>query len=184
MDMYMWVVKSNEQKAIDWFNYDGSFSPLAVMLSRSEYGEIDIIATTMSMQNQLKKFVTDREFKRIFPNIIKEEYKKCKSIREAFDKAISMNYLIASDERFDEAMQKYILQFLVLRLRSTIFSASLIKIILQKVFQKNKKVCTMILSIVRFFQVNKTQKAKNFSIFLKRSKSEPKRLTLLLGGSS
>ena len=111
MDMYMWVVKSNEQKAIDWFNYDGSFSPLAVMLSRGEYGEIDIIATTMSMQNQLKKFVANREFKRIFPNIIKEEYKKCKSIREAFGKAISMNYLIASDERFDEAMKKYILQF-------------------------------------------------------------------------
>ena len=107
----MWVVKSNEQKAIDWFNYDGSFSPLAVLLSRGEYGEIEIITTTMNVQNQLKKFVADQELKRVFPDIIEEEFRKYKSIRIAFEKAISMNYLIASDEHFDEAMKKYIIQF-------------------------------------------------------------------------
>lgn len=109
--MYMWVGKESEQKAIDWFNYDGSFSVSAVLLSRGEYGEIEFIATTMSIENQLKKFAADQELKRFFPDIIEKEFRKYKSIRKAFDKAISMNYLVASEERFDEAMKKYILQF-------------------------------------------------------------------------
>lgn len=109
--MYMWVMKEDERKAIDWFNYDGSFSALAVLLSRGENGEIEIIATTMSMQNQLKKFAADQELKRFFPDIIEKEFRKYKSIRVAFAKAISMNYLVVSDERFNDAMREYIIQF-------------------------------------------------------------------------
>lgn len=110
-NMYMWVVKEDNRKAIDWFNYDGSFSPLAVLLSKGENGEIEIITTTTNIQNQLKKFAADQELKRFFPDIIEKEFRRYKSIRVAFAKAISMNYLVASDECFNEAMREYIIQF-------------------------------------------------------------------------
>lgn len=109
--MYMWVVKEDNQKAIDWFNYDGRFPASTVLLSKGEKGEIEIIATPAYFQNKLKKFAANQELKRVFPDIIEEEYRKCKSIRKAFDKAIFMNYLIVPEERFNKAMQEYIIQF-------------------------------------------------------------------------
>lgn len=107
--MKIWLKTSDSKVATNWYNFGANFIPSIILLEDENECSLEIITLTEKQLNEIMEFAKDPTMKRIFPDIIEEASAHHDKLEQAFNIAISQNYIVVSDEQYAKVIRRFII---------------------------------------------------------------------------